>query len=270
MIASRMTSGLPRTTWEMAAAMRAPTCRTDSMSATPCGAAGRCGPEPSVRSRSTRCVTLYSSRRTYRATTASHRAAAEQSASRSPRTRLGLRQRRSRMPVPTRSSRIMTTMTTTPEFTERPLWDRIRGAGLVLIRQLAKFGVVGGVAYVVDLTVFNLLLFAGPAPLLAGQPLLAKVVSTTAATVVAWLGNRYWTFRHNRRPDVTREFVLYLIMCTIGLLISLTCLWVAHYVLGFTSVLADNVAANVVGLAAGTAFRFWAYKRFVFTHQAEP
>jgi putative flippase GtrA len=59
-------------------------------------------------------------------------------------------------------------------------------------------------------------------------------------------------------------------MCTIGLLISLTCLWVSHYVLGFTSVLADNVAANVVGLAAGTAFRFWAYKRFVFTHQAEP
>jgi len=147
---------------------------------------------------------------------------------------------------------------------------RLRAAATALLGQLAKFGVVGGIAYVVDVGLFNLLSYVGAAPLLAGQPLLAKVVSTVAATVVAWLGNRYWTFRHNRRPDVTREFVLYLIMCTIGLLISLTCLWVSHYVLGFTSVLADNVAANVVGLAAGTAFRFWAYKRFVFTHQAEP
>lgn len=171
------------------------------------------------------------------------------------------------MPDSTKDSRIITTMTTTPEFTERPVWDRMRAAGLVLIRQLAKFGLVGGVAYVVDLTVFNLLLFAGSEPLLAGQPLLAKVFSTTAATVVAWLGNRYWTFRATRRPDATREFLLYVVMCTIGLGISLGCLWISHYVLGFTSAVADNIAANVVGLLVGTAFRFWAYQRFVFTHK---
>ncbi len=147
---------------------------------------------------------------------------------------------------------------------------RLRAAAAALLAQLAKFGVVGAIAYVVDVGLFNLLSYVGPSPLLAGQPLLAKIVSTVVATVVAWLGNRYWTFRHNRRPDATREFVLYLIMCTIGLLIALTCLWVSHYVLGFTSALADNIAANVVGLAAGTTFRFWAYKRFVFTHRAEP
>ena len=146
---------------------------------------------------------------------------------------------------------------------------RLRTAGGALLRQLAKFGVVGGVAYVVDVSLFNLLSFVGQPPLLAGQPLLAKIISTTVATVVAWLGNRYWTFRHTRRPDAAREFLLYLIMCTIGLGISLTCLWVSHYVLGFTSALADNIAANVVGLAAGTAFRFWAYQRFVFTHERE-
>ncbi len=148
--------------------------------------------------------------------------------------------------------------------------SRLRAAATALIAQLAKFGVVGGVAYVVDVGIFNLLSYVGSPPLLGGQPLLAKVVSTAVATVVAWLGNRYWTFRHNRRPERAREFVLYLIMCTIGLLIALSCLWVSHYVLGFTSPLADNIAANVVGLVAGTTFRFWAYKRFVFTHQAEP
>lgn len=147
---------------------------------------------------------------------------------------------------------------------------RLRAAATALIAQLAKFGVVGGIAYVVDVGLFNLFSYVGSPPLLAGQPLWAKVVSTGVATVVAWLGNRYWTFRHQRRPDRAREFVLYLTMCMIGLLIALSCLWVSHYVLGFTSPLADNISANVIGLAAGTAFRFWAYKKFVFTHQAEP
>ncbi len=150
----------------------------------------------------------------------------------------------------------------------RPLLARIRGAGLALVRQLAKFGVVGLLAYVVDVGLFNLLTYVGDPPLLSGQPLAAKAVSASVATVVAWLGNRFWTFRRTRRADVGREFVLYAIMCTIGLGISLACLWVSHYALGFTSALADNVAANVIGLAAGTAFRFWAYKRYVFTHSA--
>lgn len=147
---------------------------------------------------------------------------------------------------------------------------RLRAAAAALIAQLAKFGVVGGIAFVVDVGLFNVLSYVGTAPPLAGQPLLAKVVSTGVATVVAWLGNRYWTFRHTRRPDRAREFVLYLIMCMIGLLIALCCLWVSHYVLGLTSPLADNISANVIGLVAGTTFRFWAYRRFVFTHHAEP
>jgi hypothetical protein len=40
---------------------------------------------------------------------------------------------------------------------------------------------------------------------------------------------------------------------------------VSHYALGFTSPLGDNIAANVVGLGLATAFRFWSYRRWVFT-----
>ncbi len=142
----------------------------------------------------------------------------------------------------------------------------LRDTGLALARQFAKFGVVGAVAYVVDVGVFNVLRSAGEHPLLADQPLSAKLISTALATVVSWLGNRYWTFRHTRRPQARREFLIYVLVCSTGLGISLSILWLSHYVLGFTSPLADNIAANVVGLAAGTAFRFWAYRRFVFTN----
>ena len=50
--------------------------------------------------------------------------------------------------------------------------------------------------------------------------------------------------------------------------IALTCLATSHYLLGLTSTLADNLSANGVGLALGTAFRFWAYPRFVFCRTA--
>jgi len=41
-------------------------------------------------------------------------------------------------------------------------------------------------------------------------------------------------------------------------------LTLSHDVLGLTSRLADNISANVIGLALGTVFRYVTYKRFVF------
>jgi putative flippase GtrA len=143
---------------------------------------------------------------------------------------------------------------------------RIRMRGPALARQVAKFGAVGFLAYVVDVVLFNALQYFGAQPLLADAPLRAKVISTAVATVVAWLGNRYWTFRRTRRREMRREFVLFAVLCTMGLGISLSILWFSHYVLGLTSPLADNISANVIGLAAAAAFRFWAYRRFVFVH----
>ena len=142
---------------------------------------------------------------------------------------------------------------------------RVRALMDVLVREVVKFGAVGAVAFVVDTGVFNLLRFGvgGGGPL-EHKPLSAKVVSTIAAAVVAWLGNRFWTFRHRRRASARRELVLFFFFNAVGLAIALSCLGFSHYVLDLRSSLADNVSANCVGLVLGTLFRFWAYRRFVF------
>jgi putative flippase GtrA len=127
-----------------------------------------------------------------------------------------------------------------------------------LVRELLKFGAVGGVAFVVDVSLFNLMLH------LTDKPLTSKTVSTITATTVAYVGNRHWTFRKRSRSGVRREYALFFVLNAVGLAIALTCLFISHYVLGFTSRLADNIAANGVGLALGTAFRFWSYRRWVF------
>lgn len=133
------------------------------------------------------------------------------------------------------------------------------------IGQLSRFGLVGLVGLVVDLSVFNLLRFTMLSPEVLDQgPLLAKTISVAVAIVVNWLGNRYWTFRAERRPHVLREGLEFAAVSIGGMAIALGCLWVSHYLLGFTSALADNVSANVIGLGLGTAFRFWLYRTWVF------
>lgn len=137
----------------------------------------------------------------------------------------------------------------------RGLVERFR----TLIHELAKFGVVGSISLVLDLVVFNALLIAYP-----DKPLTAKVVSTLVSATNAFALNRAWSFRHRERTSVRREYALFAVLNAVGLGISLTCLGISRYVLGFESRLADNLAANGVGLVLGTTFRFWSYRRFVW------
>jgi putative flippase GtrA len=140
-----------------------------------------------------------------------------------------------------------------------------------LVAQFMRFIGVGAIGFVIDFAVFNLLI----ATFLSAQsvhegPLIAKVISTTLAIVFNWIGNRHWTFRAHRGRQLLREGVEFGIVSVGGMLIGLACLWVSHYALGFTSVLADNISGNVIGLGLGTLFRFTFYRLWVFApHRGE-
>ncbi|MER3388760.1 MAG: GtrA family protein [Microcella sp.] len=135
----------------------------------------------------------------------------------------------------------------------------------ILVGQLARFGAVGVVGLIVDIALFNLLRVTVLSPeLIAEGPVIAKVVSTSVAIAVNWLGSRYWSFRLERRRPVMRESVEFALVSVGGMLIAVGCLVVSRYVLGFTSLLADNIASNVIGLALGSAFRFVLYRTWVF------
>jgi putative flippase GtrA len=152
--------------------------------------------------------------------------------------------------------------------------SKVRGTLDVVYREMLKFGAVGAVAFVVDVGLFNLLTsdlwFGDGAPPLDGHEKIAKIVSAGTATVVAWLGNRYWSFRHRRQSSRGREFLTFVLMNVVGTGIAVLCLALSHDVLGFTSHLADNISGNVVGIGLGTLFRFWAYRTFVFTQFLDP
>ena len=66
-----------------------------------------------------------------------------------------------------------------------------------------------------------------------------------------------------------REYLLFFILNAIGLGISLTVLAI-RTMSSVTSTLADNIAANVVGLVFATTFRFVGYRTWVFGAVTDP
>lgn len=132
-----------------------------------------------------------------------------------------------------------------------------------MLRSALKFGVVGLLGYAIDVGIFNLLRVGLLGPALEA-PLAAKAISVTIATLVSWLGNRLWTFRDDRRHNVALELLEFAAIALAGLGIGLLCLWISHYLLGFTTLLADNISANVVGLVLSTTFRYLMYRFWVY------
>jgi putative flippase GtrA len=133
-----------------------------------------------------------------------------------------------------------------------------------LAPEALKFGVVGGIGFVIDVTVFNVLRFAGNPGLLEHKPLTAKGISVAVATIFTYLGNRHWTWVERARSGAHREVTLFFVLNGVGMVIAVGILALSHYVLGLQSPLEDNISANGVGLVAGMIFRFWSYRTFVF------
>ena len=138
------------------------------------------------------------------------------------------------------------------------------------ISEAAKFLTVGGVATLVAFVLFNGLVhgyFDGAGPM-HGNPLVAFVIANTVGMLVSYRGSRSWAFRDRAAVGVAGGRVMFFVINIVSMVIPLACLSFSRYVLGLTDPVADNIAANVVGLGLGTLARFFALKRFIFLSPA--
>jgi putative flippase GtrA len=132
-----------------------------------------------------------------------------------------------------------------------------------LWRELLGFGAVGIVGYICDAIVINLLYHHVPS-------VLASAIAVSVSTLIAYFGNRFWTFRRRERRETRAEFGLFVLVSAGGFLITVFCVWFTQHVLGADSRLAVNLAQLGAGQVLGTLFRFWACHRFVFPETPEP
>jgi putative flippase GtrA len=132
-----------------------------------------------------------------------------------------------------------------------------------LFHEIAKFGIVGGFALVVNIAAYHVYVIFN-----AKNVLTASIVASVIATVVAYLGNRYWTYKHRYQQgsssNRSREVVLFFATNGIATIIQAGCLALTHYVIGWSSPLGDFFGNYVLGTALGMVFRFWAYRTWIF------
>jgi len=128
----------------------------------------------------------------------------------------------------------------------------------VLIHEVAKFAIVGGIGFVVQMAVTD-----GAHLELGIGPLKAVVIGYIVATAVTFVGNRHWAFKHRKGKGLGRETVTFVILNVIGLGIQEAVVAIVHYGFGFTDALSYNIA-NIIGIGLGTLFRLWSYRKWVF------
>lgn len=132
-----------------------------------------------------------------------------------------------------------------------------------LYAEMLKFGVVGAIGVASDIGCSNLLWkYTGL------SHTVASVGGTCAATVTAYIGNRYWVFRDRPADARRREMAMFALISLIGLIIENSFVFVGDRVLGFHSIAAANVAKFVLGLPVAGVFRFTASHLFVFPEAA--
>lgn len=136
---------------------------------------------------------------------------------------------------------------------------KLRDRLTLATREFAKFGIIGAVNFVLDIVVWNLLV----AFVMPGAQVKAKVIASVVATTSSYFMNRHWTFRHRSRAALHREYLLFFFFNGIALAIQAGVVAGAKYGLDITSLVWLNVI-NLFGIALGTAFRFWSYRKFVW------
>jgi putative flippase GtrA len=129
-----------------------------------------------------------------------------------------------------------------------------------LIHELAKFGVVGAVAYVMTVAISNALRFG---PLRLG-PITSLGIAMLVSATFSYFANRHWTWKDKQRHGLGREYSMFIGLSVVGFVLTEVPLAFSEYVLHLHSPLAYNVFGNIIGTAVGTIWRFWSFKRWVF------
>ena len=89
-----------------------------------------------------------------------------------------------------------------------------------LIAQFMKFGVVGVIAFFID---YGLLAFC--TEILHINYLVSATIGFTVSVVFNYLASMRYVFTHKEDMSRRREFIIFVILSIIGLIINNACMW---------------------------------------------
>ncbi|OBB97106.1 GtrA family protein [Mycobacterium sp. 852002-40037_SCH5390672] len=148
---------------------------------------------------------------------------------------------------------------------------RVMQPYLLRHHELIKFAIVGGTTFVIDSVIFYTLKLT----ILESKPVTAKVIAGIVAVIASYVLNREWSFRNRGGRERHHEALLFFAFSGVGVLLSMAPLWFSSYVLQLREPtvslavenIADFISAYLIGNLLQMAFRFWAFRRWVFPDQ---
>lgn len=134
--------------------------------------------------------------------------------------------------------------------------------------ELIKFAIVGASTFVIDSAIFYTLKLT----VLEPKPVTAKVIAGIVAVIASYILNREWSFRDRGGRERHHEALLFFGVSGVGVVLAMLPLWLSRYVFDLqvphVSLTAENIAdflsAYLIGNLLQMAFRFWAFRRWVF------
>jgi putative flippase GtrA len=134
--------------------------------------------------------------------------------------------------------------------------------------ELIKFAIVGATTFIIDSAVFYTLKLT----VLEPKPVTAKIIAGIVAVIASYILNREWSFQNRGGRERHHEALLFFAFSGVGVLLSMAPLWFSSYVMHLrvpevsltVENIADFVSAYILGNLLQMAFRFWAFRRWVF------
>jgi putative flippase GtrA len=137
--------------------------------------------------------------------------------------------------------------------------------------ELIKFAIVGATTFIIDSAIF----FTLKLTILEPKPVTAKIIAGIVAVIASYILNREWSFRDRGGRERHHEALLFFGFSGVGVLLSMLPLYFSSYVLGLrvpevsltVENIADFISAYIFGNLLQMAFRFWAFRRWVFPEE---
>lgn len=110
-----------------------------------------------------------------------------------------------------------------------------------LLIQIFKFGIVGGIAFLIDYVVlFCCKEFIGL------SVLLSAAIAFTVSVIYNYIASVKWVFDVNKEKSAKKNFVIFIILSIIGLIITEIIMWIGSDIMKINYLIVKIIATSIV------------------------
>lgn len=110
-----------------------------------------------------------------------------------------------------------------------------------LMNQIMKFGVVGGIAFIIDYAVLIIC-----KEVLGLNVLTSAAIAFTVSVIFNYIASIKWVFDVNKDKDKKKNFILFILFSIIGLLLTELIMWIGSELIGISYLIIKIIATGIV------------------------